>query len=607
MVLPTLGRYTCLFILVSFLFISCRDSQDSSRKVATESNGDDKQLPTITEVTVEAGLSGFRHDNGARGHVYFPEQFGGGGGFVDYDGDNWLDILLVGGGPIDPEPDSTTEALRLFKNNRNGTFSEVTEEAGLSGFQAFGKGIAAADYDNDGDEDFYLTTVGRNLLFRNDGGKFSSVGEAAGVSNETVWSSSCLFFDADCDGDLDLYVANFSEWSPEIDIYCSLEGAIVSKQALPTKGDPAKQFGRKVYCAPHAYQGIPSRFYRNNGDGTFTDDTEAAGFISGIGKSLGVAEFDYNRDGLPDLVVANDGEADQLYKNSGDGTFEEIGIASGIAFSDHGMARAGMGIDVGVVDQGGLESIFVGNFSSEMIGVYNYIGNDLFSDRASVSKIGQPSFMTLTFGLVLFDIEYDGDLDLLLANGHVWAIRPSLDGSTYRQKPQLFVNQGDGVFSHATSVPGGAFEQLMVARGASYGDYDRDGDVDVLLTENGGPAHLWRNELSDANYLRVSLQGTTSNNEGLGSQLIAVVGNKKMYRRMRTGSSYLSQSEKVVSFGLGESTRVDSLLVQWPTGQMDIFVDLKGNQVLKVIEGTSRYEVITALAQSNSKAVPQND
>ncbi|CAN0587265.1 unnamed protein product, partial [Laminaria digitata] len=207
-------------------------------------------------------------------------------------------------------------------------------------------------------------------------------------------------------------------------------------------------------------------------------------------------------------VVTNDAEPDLLYKNNGDGTFIEIGQRSGIALGETGNARAGMGIDMGVVDNGGQESIFVGNFSSEMIGVYKYTGNDLFDDRAAASKIGQPSFLTLTFGLFLFDVEYDGDLDLLAANGHVWAIRPTLDGSTYRQQAQLFVNQSDGVFTEATSIPGGAFDQQMVARGASYGDFDRDGDVDILITENGGPAHLWRNELTNANYLRVRLQGT---------------------------------------------------------------------------------------------------
>lgn len=597
MMLLILRHYFHVFILFSFFSIACREHQDPSEDTTTASNRRERQSYAFTEVTAETGLSGFHHDNGARGNVYFPEQMGSGGGFVDYNGDNWLDILLVGGGPIETDPSRSIKALRLYKNNRDGTFSEVTEEAELSGIQAYGMGITAADYDNDGDEDFYFTTLHENYLFRNDGGKFSSVGEETNVSGQPVWSSAALFFDADRDGDLDLYVANYADWSPETDIYCSIEGVVI----LDTEGasDLAKQYGRKVYCVPSLYEGIPSLFYRNNGDGSFTDETEQAGFLPTPGKSLGVAEFDFNRDGWPDVVVANDAEPDLLYKNNGDGTFKEIGKPTGIAFDEMGNARAGMGIDVGVVDESGQESIFIGNFSSEMIGVYKYIGNDRFLDRAVDSKIGRPSFLSLTFGLILFDVEYDGDLDMLAANGHVWAVRPTLDGSTYRQRSQLFANRGDGVFTGATSVPGGVLDQLMVARGASYGDYDRDGDLDVLLTENGGPVHLWRNELSGANYLRVRLKGRTSNNEGLGSQLIAVVGKNKMYRRMRTGSSYLSQSEKVVSFGLGDRTQVDSLLVQWPAGQVDVFTDLQGNQELRVLEGAGRYEVIPAASDSS--------
>jgi hypothetical protein len=257
-----------------------------------------------------------------------------------------------------------------------------------------------------------------------------------------------------------------------------------------------------------------------------------------------------------------------------------------------------MGIDAGVVDISGRESVVVGNFSSEMIGVYSYKGNDLFSDRASASRIGQPSIMMLTFGIFLFDVEYDGDLDMMTANGHIWAIRPSMDGSTFRQKPGLFLNSGDGTFADAPLVKGSVFEQMIVARGACYGDYDRDGDLDVLLTENNGPAHLWENQLSDANYLRVRLEGRASNKEGISSQLVAVIDGKRMYRRIRTGSSYLSISEKVASFGLGNSTHVDSLFVQWPnSSQMDILVDLESNQEIKVIEGSGSYEVMaTAVA-----------
>jgi len=582
-ILIVLWRTFYLFIVFTILLISCKD------KAATKK---EKQLPVFEDVTSEAGLSGFRHDNGARGKVYFPEQMGSGGGFVDYDGDNWLDILLVGGGPIDSDKSPFVNALRLYKNNRNGTFTEVTEEAGLYGIQIHGQGITAADYDNDGDEDFFFTTLRENYLFRNDGGVFKSVGKDAGVADQSSWSTSAIFFDADRDGDLDLYVANYADWTPETDIFCSVQGVVSTINEKLS--ELSKKFGRKAHCSPSEFPGIGGRFYRNKGDGTFKDETNAAGFLPSPGKSLGVAECDYNQDGWPDIIVANDIEADQLYKNNGDGTFTEIGKASGMAFGDRGESRAGMGIDAGVVDKSGRETFFVGNFSSEMIGVYKYSGHDLFRDRASASKIGIPSYLSLTFGLFLFDADYDGDLDLFVANGHIWAIRPSMDGSTYRQKSQLFLNKGNGIFTHLKSVPGNAFGQKMVARASSYGDYDRDGDLDILLTENNGPAHLWRNELNAANYLRVRLQGEKSNAEGISSQIVATVNGTKMYRRMRTGSSYLSQSEKVVSFGLGEIKSVDSLLVQWPSGQEDLFTDLEANQELKLIEGTSQYQVVKA-------------
>ena len=458
MMSPHTGHFTLLsFLLFSFL-AACNAPQEPTRDSSTASRSSERPLPPFTAITAESGLAEFIHDNGARGQVYFPELMGSGGGFVDYNGDNWLDILLVGGGFVTLDASGAVQALRLYKNNQDGSFTEVTEEAGLAGIQAYGQGIVAADYDNDGDEDFYFTTLHQNILFRNDEGRFARVGPEAAVAGPSEWSSSAIFFDADLDGYLDLYVVNYVDWSPDTDIFCSIQGIII----IDTRGasNLEEQYGRKIYCPPSEFAGVPNRFYKNNGDGTFSDETEAAGFLTTPYKSLGVAEFDYNQDGWPDIVVTNDAEPDLLYKNNGDGTFVEIGQRSGIAWDEYGKARAGMGIDIGVVDQSGKESIFIGNFSSEMIGVYQYQGNDLFSDRSASSRIGQPSYLTLTFGLILFDIEYDGDLDMLAANGHVWAIRPPLDGSTYRQQAQLFVNQGDGMFDHTTALPGGVLDSI---------------------------------------------------------------------------------------------------------------------------------------------------
>jgi len=529
------------------------------------------------DVTMEAGLGDFHHDNGASGNWWFPEQMGSGGGFLDYDGDGWLDIILVGGGILSDDTDRQVQGLWLYRNNGDGTFSQKTEVAGLGGVRAYGIGVAAADYDNDGDQDFYFTTLHENMLFNNDGGVFTEVGEEAGVSNATEWSSASMFFDADRDSWLDLFVNNYAIWSPEIDVWCSGDGK------------------NKSYCPPEMYEGLPSRFYRNNRDGTFTEQTEEAGFLPTHGKSLGIAEFDFNEDKWPDFVVSNDGEGDLFYENNGDGTFSEKGMLTGMAYSDHGAARAGMGIDVGVVDSSGHPSIFIGHFSGEMIGVFRYSGDGWFIDRAAVSQIGRSSRYILTFGIFLFDADFDGDLDLFAANGHVYPsgvnIRSqSKDKISYRQPPQLFLNHGDGTFEDVSQKVGGVFLNLMVARGAVYGDYDRDGDLDILIMENGGPAHLWRNDMTGGNFLRVKLVGRQSNRDGIGSLIVAVVGNYLMKRRIRTGSSYVSQSEKIATFGLGEKSIVDSLRVEWPSGHVDLFFDIESNQEISIVEGSGTFE-----------------
>ena len=322
--------------------------------------------------------------------------------------------------------------------------------------------------------------------------------------------------------------------------------------------------------------------YRNEADGTFTEVTEEAGFLPAPGKNLGATELDFNRDGWPDLAVANDMQRDLLYRNDGDGTFTELGMISGMAFDEKGRARAGMGIDAG----DGRATIFIGNFSNEMIGVYRYEGHETFVDRAATSQIGYPSRLTLTFGLFLFDVDLDGDLDLFAANGHMQEdIEEVQDGITYRQAPQLFLHTRDGVFEEATASPGSALRMEIVARGAAHADYDRDGDVDILVTENGGPAHLWRNDTPAGNFLRVELEGRASARDGIGARVVAVVGDWRIERRIRTGSSYLSQSEKAAHFGLADATRVDSLLIIWPSGWIDRLAGIEANREIHVVEG----------------------
>ena len=524
----------------------------------------------FVDITSEAGLNGVVHVNGGFGESWAPEIVGGGGGFVDYDLDGWLDVVIITGGSFEGEPPLLGHpAVRLFRNSGDGTFVERTHESGLAQLRAYSIGLTGGDYDNDGDDDLYVTTLYRDVLLRNDGGLFVDITEESGLAGASEWSTSAMFFDADHDGHLDLYAGTYVDWSPEKDQYCGFEG-------------------EKVYCTPELYTGIAARFYYNNGDGTFTERTRAAGFLSGVNagrdKTLGVAELDANGDGWTDVVVANDTERDMLFVNRGDGTFVEQGITSGIAYDHHGKPRAGMGIDAGVVDSTGQPSIFVGNFSDEMVGVYRHTGGGLYIDRAASSRIGQPSLRTLTFGLLLLDADLDTDLDLLIANGHVQThIAHIVDGVTFRQRPQLFVNDGTGQFAEAPPV--GPLAAEYVARGAAYGDYDRDGDLDVLMTENNGPVHLWRNESTSANWLRITLEGVQSNRNAYGARIELWSQGIRQVRRIRSGSSYLSHSDPAAVFGL--TADVDSIVIRWPNGRVDRTGPFAMNQVIEVVEDGS--------------------
>ena len=571
---PLISRVmNMLVLIVLFNNAACSKEKKSHAKEIFNLHENATAKINFSEVTSEAGLGNFRHDNGSFGEMWFPEQMGSGCGFIDYNDDGWIDILLVGGGGWNGHTKRYVKALWLYKNNKDGTFSEVTEETGLGFINTYGLGIVAADYDNDGDQDIFLTSLGRNILLSNHDGIYTDVTQQSGLGNRIEWSSSALFFDADKDGWLDLYVGNYAIWSPAGDLWCSLDSKT------------------KVYCPPEMYVGLPSRFYHNNGDGTFADHTQIAGFLPAPGKSLGVVQLDYNSDGWPDLAVANDGERDLLYQNNGDGTFTEKGTKLGMAYGENGEARAGMGIDAGVVDSSGYPSIFVGNFSSEMIGVYRYSVKGWFNDRAALSRIGRPSYLSLTFGLFLFDVDLDTDLDLFVGNGHVYPLRTKdQEGITYQQASQLFTNDGSGVFANANQMVAGVFNNKMVVRGAAVGDYDRDGDLDILLTENNGPVHLWRNDIEGKNFMRVMLEGKTSNKDALGARVVVAVDGYKMDRIIRTGSSYLSQSEVTASFGLGYHTMVDSLSIFWPSGKRNTFKKIKKNREIFIKEGSNLTE-----------------
>lgn len=553
-----------LLLVGSMVVVGCGAGDPATEVGMSPTSADPKHDIRFTNATEEAGLGDFHHVTGAFGKKWFPETVGGGVGVLDYDGDGWQDIVLVGGATWPGRDDAPIRALRLYRNNGDGTFTELTDQAGLADARGYGQGIAIADYDNDGHPDIFLTTVGRNLLFRNDSGMFTEVGGQAGLGDVSEWSTSALFFDADLDGHVDLYVGNYVDWSPENDIRCTMDGET------------------KSYCTPQLYTGIPGRFYHNNGDGTFDDWTEHAGFVDAPGKTLGVAEWDFNNDGFSDLVVANDTERDLLYLSDGDGTYTEQGVVSGLAFDENGQARAGMGIDVGVLDSTGQPSVVIGHFSNEMLGLYRQVGSALFVDRATEAQVGRPSWPTLTFGLCLFDVELDGDLDLFLANGHIAEeVERVLDEVAYKQLPQLFVSDADGRFTEHTPP----VASPMVARSVATADYDRDGDVDLLVTENGGPVHLLRNDQQGRLALQVRLEGQMGNRDALGAHVTALVGRNRMDRRVRTGSSFLASSDKALTFGLGTATRADTLWVRWPGGGVDQYVDLPAAHEVRIVEG----------------------
>ncbi|MBD3275467.1 MAG: CRTAC1 family protein [Candidatus Marinimicrobia bacterium] len=563
-----------LFLLTSiflFLLSSCFEKENSSSDFRNQQKPNEYVIQ-FTDITNTAGLGEFQHETGAFGEKWMPETFGSGGGFIDYNGDGWLDILLVGGGSWPAFTGTEIQCLWLYRNNKDGSFTYVTQEAGLDGISTYGFGISAADYDNDGDDDFIFTTVFQNIFFRNDNGVFTDISSDAGIADVSEWSTSALFFDADRDGWLDLYIGNYVDWTPEKDIFCSIDGIT------------------KEYCTPLLYDGIPGRFYHNNKDGTFTDQTLERGFLPAPGKTLGTASMDFNRDGWTDLVVASDTERDLLYENNGDGTFVEKGMLAGIAFDEVGRASAGMGIDTGVLDSTGQESILVGNFSREMVGVFRYTGEDFFSPRSSISRIGRPSLLKLTFGLFLFDVELDGDLDVLSANGH---IQPGIqDGSSYRQPAQIYRNRGNGIFDDVSAEIGQPLLDSLVARSASYGDIDNDGDLDILLTENGGPARLWRNDSKSGNYLRIKTTGIQSNRDGIDASIRLFTNKHILYNRVKTGSSYLANSEKTVTFGLGEYSSVDSLKIFWPSGNTQDFYSLPANKTILITENSEQLSML---------------
>jgi enediyne biosynthesis protein E4 len=520
----------------------------------------------LVDVTSSAGIH-FRHNSGAYGGKLLPETLGSGCAFIDYDADGWPDILLING--MDwPSHRRARTSMRLFHNNRDGTFTDVTQRAGLD-LEMYGMGVAVGDYNNDGFPDILVTCVGQNRLFQNTGkSTFVDVTRASGLAGRLGFSTSALWFDYDRDGFLDLFVCNYVKWSAEHDVFCSLDGK------------------QKSYCTPEAYRGETCWLFHNRGNGTFEDATAASGIFDTSSKSLGVALLDYDRDGWPDLLVANDTQPNKLYRNLRNGSFKDVGVEAGIAFSAEGKARAGMGVDTADFDNSGSAGIAITNFDNEMIGLYRPSGNGTFNDVAIQAGVGLPSQNTLGFGCTFLDADLDGSLDLVVANGHIDETVRNIRGNVgYAQPPQLFLNNGRGQFRDVGVAAGDGFKQPKVGRGLSYADFDRDGDLDLLMTTNNGPAYLYRNDQVAGNRsIRFALVGTQSNRDAIGANVRLEYEGASQQRMVKSGSSYLSQSELPVTFGLGTREKITRVIIEWPNGRTEDYKDLAAGQTYRCTE-----------------------
>ena len=547
-----------------------------------------KSSPILRDAATEVGLR-FQHFTGATGELFMPEIMGAGAALLDYDGDGDLDVYLLQGTLLDqskslkealfPPPIAQQSGHRLFRNELvpqgRLSFRDVTSEAGV-GYEGYGMGAAVGDYDNDGDPDLYVTHFGSNILFRNNGnGTFTDVTREAGV-DDPRWSTSAAFLDYDRDGNLDLFLTNYVDFTIKGNKKCF----------APT--------GERDYCTPAAYRPVPDRLFRNIGKGKFADVTQSAGIGKAYGPGLGVACADFNSDGWIDIYVANDGAANLLWINKGDGTFEESALLAGAAYSMDGVARAGMGVAPGDFDNDGDEDLLVTNLASEGSTLYrNHRGS--FSDVTLELGLTRASFPFTGFGVGWFDYDNDGRLDLFAANGAVTIVE-ALRGSPYpyRQRNQLFRNDGrDKPLADMSAVAGPAFEQLHVGRGAAFGDIDNDGDLDILVSNNNGPVRLLLNEGGVKNHwLQVRLQGVSDNRQGIGAR-VAVLRKSQtpLWRRAHTDGSYLSAHDSRVHFGLGPDANLQGVVVHWPGGTREVFDGIKADTIVTLRQlGGKPYE-----------------
>jgi hypothetical protein len=533
--------------------------------------------PLFEEIGSSASGITWKHDNAMSPNRYLPETMGPGVAFFDFDNDGWLDIFMVNSGTTEFYSPAAPLKNALYKNNRNGTFTDVADKAGVAGGKEFGMGCAIADYDNDGYQDILVTAYGRCSLYHNNGnGTFTDVTDKAGLA-APGWTTSAVWFDYDNDGKLDLFLCSFVQFSPKSDVFC---------------GD--NKLGKRFYCIPRVFKPTPSLLFHNNGDGTFKEVSEGTPIARAMGKALGVVATDINNDGLPDLFVANDTVQNFLFANRGKGKWDEIGLAAEVGFSANGTPRSGMGVDAADLNADGRQDLFVANVDQEMFSLYRNDGNEFFSDVANFHGVAQATRLLSGWGLKFFDYDNDGSVDLILANGHPDDMIESYSQQVrYKEPLVLFHNDGKQL-SNVTAEAGPAFQKMYPARGLAVGDYNNDGRLDVLIGNNGEAPVLLKNNAGEGNHwVGLKLQGTSCNRDAIGATITWSYGDVQRSRYKSSGGSYLSSHDLRDVLGLGTATKVNWVEIKWPqpSGRVERLTDVPIDRYVTVVEGKGRVDV----------------
>jgi hypothetical protein len=532
--------------------------------------------PLFEEIPAAASGISWVHENAMSPNRYLPETMGPGVAFFDYDNDGWVDVFMVNSGASDFYKPGKPLRNALYRNNRDGTFTDVTEKAGLSGGQQFGMGCAIADYDNDGYPDIFVTAYGRGTLYRNNGdGTFSDVTEKAGFT-APGWTTSGVWFDYDNDGKLDLFLCSFVEFSLTSNVFC---------------GD--NKLGKRFYCIPRVFKPTPSLLYRNNGDGTFTDVSAGTDIKRALGKALGVVATDINGDGLMDLFVANDTVQNFLFVNRGMGKWEEIALAAEVGFSANGQPRSGMGVDAADVNGDGRQDLFVANVDQEMFSLYSNNGNEFFSDLAAAHGVAQATRLLSGWGLKFFDYDNDGFVDLFLANGHPDDMIENYSQQVHYKEPLVLFHHDGTKLSNVSPQAGPVFQKSFPARGLAVGDYNNDGRIDVLVGNNGAAPVLLKNNAGETNHwVGVRLQGTTCNRDAIGATITWSAGGTTRSRYKTSGGSYLSSHDMREVLGIGAAATIDWIEIKWPlpSGRVERLTDVPIDRYVTVVEGKGRFD-----------------